>query len=126
MRAAIFAAAVCAAVSVSSASAGEADVVSAKAAQSANGSWRFSVTVRHSDAGWDHYADAWEVLGPKREVIARRILAHPHVDEQPFTRSLSGVEIPETIDQLTIRARDSVHGYGGAEVVLTLDRRDSR
>jgi len=24
--------------------------------------YRFEVTVRHTDEGWDHYADAWQVL----------------------------------------------------------------
>lgn len=35
------------------------------------------------------------------------------VDEQPFTRVLSGVVIPAVIRTVTIRSHDSVHGYGG-------------
>lgn len=48
--------------------------------------------------------------------MAVRELAHPHVHEQPFTRSLDGVEIPEGVEKVTIRAHDSVHEYGGEEI----------
>ncbi|MEQ9690720.1 MAG: hypothetical protein RLO48_13395, partial [Bauldia litoralis] len=41
--------------------AGEADVIDVVATPESGGTWRFDVTVRHDDAGWDHYADAWEV-----------------------------------------------------------------
>jgi hypothetical protein len=102
------------------AQAGEADVVAVEAARAADGTWRFDVTVRHGDAGWDHYADAWEVVGPDGTVLATRTLLHPHVDEQPFTRSLSGVAIPSDVEQVTVRAHDSVDGYGGREVVVAI------
>lgn len=93
--------------------AGEADVVGVEIATTGEREFRFAVTVRHADAGWDHYADRWEVLGPGGEVLGVRELAHPHVDEQPFTRSLSGLGIPAGVDEVTVRARDSAHGYGG-------------
>ncbi|MEM8770276.1 MAG: hypothetical protein AAGD92_01385 [Pseudomonadota bacterium] len=108
-------------LTVSSAFAGEADVIDARAEETAPGVWTFSVTVRHGDEGWDHYADRWDVMIGD-EVIATRVLAHPHEHEQPFTRSLSGVEIPGEVEAVTIRARDSVHGYGGAVFTLTLPR----
>jgi hypothetical protein len=79
------------------------------------------VTVRHADAGWQHYANAWEILGPDGEVLATRTLHHPHVDEQPFTRTLDAT-IPLGIERVTIRARDSRHGLGGAERELALER----
>jgi len=102
--------------------AGEADVVDAAATRSGDGTWRFEVTVRHADEGWDHYADQWQVLAPDGTVLGTRTLHHPHVDEQPFTRSLSGVEIPPEVDTVTIRARDSVHGHGGETVTVELPR----
>lgn len=102
------------------ASGGEADVVEARAARDGEGTWRFSVTVRHADEGWDHYADRWEVLTPGGEVLGTRVLHHPHVDEQPFTRSLGDVRVPAGVSQVRVRARDSVHGYGGAEVEVSL------
>ena len=73
----------------------------------------FFVTVRHQDKGWDHYANRWEVLTPDGEVIATRTLVHPHVNEQPFMRSLSHVKIPQGVNKVMVRAHDSVHGYGG-------------
>jgi hypothetical protein len=53
-------------------------------------------------------------------VLGTRNLAHPHVDEQPFTRSATGVVIPEDVRSVTVRANDSVHGYGGAEILVEL------
>jgi hypothetical protein len=106
----------------SAALAGEADVVDVKATPEGEGAWRFDVTVRHVDEGWDHYADRWEVLSPDGEVLGVRELLHPHVDEQPFTRSLGGVEIPAGVDEVEVRARDSVHGFGGAAMRVRLER----
>ena len=102
------------------ASAGEADVLAVEAAQEAGGTWRFDVTVAHADEGWDHYADKWEVVAPDGTVLGTRVLLHPHETEQPFTRSLGGVAIPEDIDQVILRAHDSVHGLGGVEMVVEL------
>ena len=100
--------------------AGEAEVVGVKVQNEGNGSWTFTVTVRHDDEGWDHYANQWEVLSPDGVVLGTRILLHPHVAEQPFTRSLGGVEIPEGVGKVIVRARDSVHGYGGEEIEVEL------
>ena len=91
---------------------GEADVVSARAIPEGEGRWRFSVTVRHADEGWDHYADRWNVVAPDGTLLGTRVLLHPHENEQPFTRSLGGIEIPASLDRVTIRAHDSEHGWG--------------
>jgi hypothetical protein len=104
----------------SAALAGEADVLAAEAACDAKRVCRFSVTVRHADAGWEHYADRWQVLTESGEVLATRVLRHPHVEEQPFTRQLRGVKIPEKVQRVRIRAHDSAHEDGGAEVVVEL------
>lgn len=100
--------------------AGEADVIAATAVETGAGVWRIEATVRHADEGWDHYANNFEVLAPDGSVLAVRTLAHPHVNEQPFTRSVGGVAIPDGMAYVTIRARDSVHEYGGAEFKLDL------
>jgi hypothetical protein len=100
--------------------AGEADVVRVEAVNLGNGTYRFDVTLSHHDEGWDHYADKWDVVGPDNTVLGTRILYHPHVDEQPFTRSLSGVKIPEGTNEVTIRAHDSFHEYGGKVVTVVL------
>ena len=98
---------------VATASAGEADVVDVKAKQKNNGSYSFKVSVQHEDEGWDHYANRWEVLSEDGTIIATRVLHHPHVNEQPFTRSMSGIEIPEDLKFVLVRAHDSQHEYGG-------------
>ncbi|MCV6610476.1 MAG: hypothetical protein OIF55_06875 [Amphritea sp.] len=103
--------------------AGQAEVVDAVVHQQGAGTYRFDVTLRHADTGWDHYANRWDVLGPDGEVLGTRILHHPHVNEQPFTRSLSGVRIPAHVNQVWIRASDSVHGDSEQLYPLTLEQK---
>jgi hypothetical protein len=100
--------------------AGEADVIEVNIVNLADGAYRFDVTLSHADEGWEHYADKWDVVGPDNTVLGTRTLYHPHVNEQPFTRSLSGVKIPEGIREVSIRAHDSVHEYGGSIVTVVL------
>jgi hypothetical protein len=90
-------------------------------AQSRGGSWTFAVTLSHPDTGWDHYADGWEVLSLDGTRLGFRELVHPHVEEQPFTRSLSGVAIPAGTTKVLIRARCNVDGWSEEtfEVELT-------
>jgi hypothetical protein len=108
-------------ISAGASVAGPANVLSASA-KCASSICTFTVTVRHADEGWQHYANAWEVVAPDGSVLATRVLEHPHVDEQPFTRELRGVKIPADIKSVRIRARDSVHGFGGREVTVSLDK----
>jgi hypothetical protein len=103
--------------------AGEADVVGVKMRSDGDGRFSFDVTVRHADAGWDHYANAWEVVSVDgKTVYGTRTLLHPHETEQPFTRSLSGVAIPDGVAAVVVRARDSVHGFGGKEMTVKIAR----
>ncbi|HUW10761.1 MAG TPA: hypothetical protein VM537_13600 [Anaerolineae bacterium] len=97
-----------------------AHVLFVKAQLQSGGSWSVDVTVEHEDIGWDHYADRWEVLAPADEILTTRVLAHPHVDEQPFTRSLGEIAIPPDISEVRVRAHDLVHGYGGRGVAVDL------
>jgi hypothetical protein len=84
------------------------------------GGWTFEVTVRHPDTGWDHYADGWRIELPDGTVVATRELLHPHVDEQPFTRSLAGVAIPAGVTQVRIRSRCLVDGWSPDTVSVSL------
>ena len=97
--------------------AGEADVVDVKISKQGN-TFSFDVTVKHADTGWDHYANSWEVVAPDGTVLGKRVLFHPHVDEQPFTRSLSNVRIPADVKQVIVRAGDSKHEFGGKEMTV--------
>ena len=100
--------------------AGDADVLDVEVSCNSDSICRFDVTVRHDDEGWNHYANRWEVLSPDGEVLATRVLAHPHVDEQPFTRSLVNARIPGDLSNVVVRAHDLVHKYGGKELVVEL------
>ena len=108
------------------ADAGEADIIKVEVRHIGGDTYKFDVTVRHADEGWEHFANKWEVLAPDGTVLGTRILAHPHVEEQPFTRSLSGVKIPENIAEVTVRGHDLVHGYGGKTVTVALPRYSSK
>lgn len=99
--------------------AGDAEIVEA-AAHREGADWRFDITIRHDDEGWSHYADIWRVVGPEGAVYGERTLLHPHVDEQPFTRSLHGVSIPEGVETVLIEAHDTVHGWSPAVIELHL------
>lgn len=105
----------------------DADVTFVRAVQGDDGRWTFHVTVSHPDTGWDDYADGWDVLLPDGTVLKRnsadpftRLLLHPHVDEQPFTRSQSGLAIPPAVEHVTVRAHDLVDGFGGAQITVVL------
>lgn len=101
------------------AEAGEADVVDVRIEAMGEGRYRIDTTVLHADAGWDHYANRWDVLAPDGTVLGSRVLAHPHDNEQPFTRSLT-LQIPKGITEVTIRANDSVHELGGKEISVAV------
>ena len=97
-----------------------ADVIEAVVTRDGSGTYRFDVTVSSQDTGWDKYADAWEVRDSSGNVLGVRVLTHPHVDEQPFTRSLSQVMIPASVRELVVAARDSVDGFCGEEFTLAV------
>ena len=84
-------------------------------------SWTISVTLSHADTGWEHYADGWRVLDMEGAELGMRVLHHPHVDEQPFTRSLSGVSIPEGTTKVQIQARDNVGGWSENTTIIDLN-----
>ncbi len=90
--------------------AGEVAILDVEARLQSDGRYAFAVTLKHADNGWDHYADRWRVLGPDGAVLGDRVLMHPHVNEQPFTRSLSGVAIPAGLKSVFISAHDKMHG----------------
>ena len=73
--------------------------------------WRIDVTIRHPDTGWDHYVDGWEVLDADGNRLGYRQLLHPHVDEQPFTRSLGGLALPDGAGAVFVRTHCSQDGW---------------
>lgn len=77
---------------------------------------RVSVTLSHPDTGWDHYADGWRIEDQNGTVLGTRELLHPHVNEQPFERSLGGLDLPD--GPLFVRAKCSVDGWSETRVPL--------
>lgn len=108
-------------LAATAATAGEVEIVNTEFTQRA-GSWTVNTTLRHDDTGWDHYADAWRVVGEGGEILATRTLWHPHVDEQPFTRSLSGIQIPAGTMVVFVEAHDKVHGWSKQRVRVDLSQ----
>lgn len=89
-----------------------ADVIAAEVSGDPQ-AYRFAVEVRSPDLGCEQYADWWEVLREDGSLVYRRILAHSHVDEQPFVRSGGPVAIAaDTV--VLVRAHMHPTGYGGA------------
>jgi len=103
----------------------DANVTFVRAVSDGDNSWTFHVTVEHPDTGNSDYADGWDIITPENEVLKAdpndsftRLLAHPHVNEQPFTRSQSGITIPDGVNGVFVRAHDLVHGWGGEMVFV--------
>ncbi len=109
----------CAALAASPAFA-DSPVIEHVTARPSGDGWRFDVTLSHPDTGWDHYADGWRVLDMQGNELGMRVLHHPHVTEQPFTRSLSGVQIPQGTTQVQIQARCNVDGWSAQTTPVTL------
>lgn len=95
-------------------------VVEAATARPTGSDWTFDVTLSHADTGWDDYADGWRVVLADGTVLGTRELLHPHVNEQPFTRSLSGVKVPADVTTVFVEARTNTDGWGAARFELVL------
>lgn len=101
------------------AAANQVEIVKVMLEPSAN-RWTFHVTLKHDDTGWDHYADDWRIVDEKGHVLGDRKLWHPHVDEQPFTRTLANVLIPKATEIVYIEAHDKTHGWSKQRVRIDM------
>lgn len=95
------------------------DIINASAMLT-NGAWTFQVTVSSPYDSPERYADGWRILGPDGSEYGFRLLTHDHASEQPFTRSLSDVQIPAGVDVVTIEGRDQLNGFGGNTFELSM------
>ena len=82
--------------------------------------WAFFVTLEHGDIGWYDYADGWRVVAEDGTEFGMRALLHPHVDEQPFTRSLANIVIPHGTARVFVEARTITDGWGSVRFAVDL------
>jgi len=109
---------------------GNADVTSVFAREEQDGTWTFHVSVEHPDVNWEDFADGWDVVTPDGVTIQpdpfhqyTKHIRHPHVKEQPFTRTQKEIQIPEGVTTVVVRAHDKKDGWGGKEVEVDLNVR---
>jgi len=105
------------------AKADEPSVLDVSVVANADGTYGFSATVAHRDEGWKHYANKWDIVTPDNKVIGERLLFHPHVDEQPFVRSLGRVAVPIGVTEVTVRAYCNITGAGSRTFTVKLPPR---
>ena len=100
--------------------ASDANIIKASAELTSAQKFNISVTLEHADDGWDHYANAWRVYSVEGELIGERVLHHPHVNEQPFTRTLLGLSVPSNVNEVVIVAVCSTTGESKKSYKLKL------
>lgn len=93
------------------------DVLEAELSSS-GGTYSMDVTVSSPYDSPERYADGWRVLAPDGTVLGEHELMHDHASEQPFTRTQSGLEIPDDIEEVIVEGSDLENGYGGETVTI--------
>jgi len=84
--------------------------------------WRFSVTLSSPYDTPQRYADAWRVLDGNDTELGIRVLGHDHANEQPFTRSQSGIAIADGTEVVYVEGRDQANGWSGQRFAFSLPR----
>ncbi len=96
------------------------DVTSASFESVDDGTTDFAVTVSSPYDTPERYADAIRVRNEDGTVYGETELTHDHADEQPFTRTVSGVQLATGVGSVVVEARDSVNGWGGGTATVAL------
>ena len=96
------------------------DILAAEAVPADDGSWQFNVTVSSPYDSPERYADAWRVVSEDGTELGIRVLTHDHANEQPFTRSESGIVIPSDVTTVRVEGRDLANGWGGGTLTVDL------
>ena len=117
----LFTSALVLAVSHSS-KANDINILAAAIIHQSHGEYLVNVKLEHHDTGWQHYADEWRLVDNKGNILGSRVLQHPHVHEQPFTRSLSNVKISSELEAVYIEAHDKVHGWTKNHLMIDLTK----
>lgn len=98
------------------------DIVDVELTPADDSTYDLAVTVSSPYDTPQRYADGWRVLAPDGAELGAHTLAHDHAGEQRFTRTQTGVEIPESVDEVTVEGRDEQYGYGGDTVTVAVPR----
>lgn len=99
------------------------DVVHVKVHARGDNRFDFDATISSPYDTPQRYADAFRVMRADGVVYGERTLFHDHAGEQPFTRDLYGVIIPQGIKAVVVQARDQKYGYGGKTLQVALPGR---
>ena len=102
--------------------AGDVEILATEFHNTGGTHWSVNVTLKHEDTGWDHYADNWRVMDNDGKILGERVLYHPHVNEQPFTRSLGNVNVPTKTKIVYITAHDKIHGWTPETLKVNLNK----
>lgn len=95
---------------------GQPDVETATLTPGGDGAYDVEVTISSAYDSPERYADGWRVLTDDGQVLGTHELAHHHADEQPFTRTQTGLQIPPDVREVVVEGRDSRNGWGGTTV----------
>lgn len=99
------------------------DVADVKVTDS-GGRLSFAVTMTSPYDSPERYADGMRVRSVDgQQVYGERTLTHDHASEQPFTRSIDNVEIPDSVTEVVVEGRDQVSGWGGQTRTVPLPPR---
>lgn len=100
------------------------DVIGAELIQRGD-SWTVSATLSSPYDSAERYADGFRVLDDHLQVLGVRTLWHDHANEQPFTRSLTGLVISEGVRFLWVQGRDQAFGWGGQVVRIRVENSET-
>lgn len=89
------------------------EVLDVEIMSAGEGTFSLAVTISSPYDSPERYADGWRVLTQDGAVLGSHTLLHDHANEQPFTRTQSGLAIPRGVDVVVVEGRDSRYGYGG-------------
>lgn len=88
----------------------------------ASGAFDVDATISSPYDTPERYADALRVRSEDGTVYGVRELTHDHASEQPFTRTLTGLDLPDDVDEVVVEGRDQANGWGGATVTVEVPR----
>lgn len=85
------------------------------------GSLSFAVTMTSPYDTAERYADSMRVRSVDGDkVYGERKLDHDHATEQPFTRSIDDVKIPDGVTEVVVEGHDQVSGWGGMTQTVSI------